>query len=74
MEKLFTDGRLVKTWDDLKRAALYDPVLHAAVTKVSRGDCTREEALIAVALYFSDAVAQSHAREVERLSNAVDHQ
>jgi hypothetical protein len=43
----------LKTWDYVERAALHDPVLHAAVTHVRQGHSTREEALIAAVLTFS---------------------
>jgi len=39
-----------KTWKDVEEAALFEPVLHQAVTLVRRGDLTREEALIAAVL------------------------
>lgn len=38
------------TWNAVERAALMDPILYAAVTLVSRGDMTREQALMSAAV------------------------
>lgn len=66
MNELF-DSTQPPTWEDLERAALCDPFLHAAVTRVRQGDLSREEALIAVALRLSKLRADMLAKEVERL-------
>lgn len=41
------------TWDDIREAALFDPVLQAVVTLVERGDVSREGGLIAATLTLS---------------------
>lgn len=43
----------MKTWTDIESAALMDPILYQMVKLVDRGDLTREQALIVVALGFS---------------------
>ncbi len=59
---------MAKTWTDIEERALFDPLLHQAVTLVERGDVTREEALIAVALAFSQMVEGQRKRLVEELA------
>lgn len=54
------------TWKDVERAALYDPILHRAVTLARQG-VPREQALISAALALSD----SNAKLIKDLSGAV---
>lgn len=54
-----------KTWHDVERAAVHDPVLHAAVTVAHMGTLTREEALMAAAISLSEAHARLANKFVE---------
>lgn len=44
----------MKTWYDVEKAALNDPILHAAVTLVRQGSFTREQALLEAVLALSE--------------------
>ena len=61
---------MLKTWADIQRAALTDPFLYRAVILVDRGDLTREEALIQVALALSVVRAQMHEQIVTLLEHS----
>lgn len=56
------------TWKDLREAALFDPVLHAAVTRYEQGDLTAEEALIWAALELARIRGEQHAQLVKLFS------
>ena len=58
------------TWEDIERAALYNPVLYAICRNVRAGHCTREEALIFAVLELCKSVDRLTGREIERLRNA----
>jgi hypothetical protein len=58
---------MLKTWTDIEERALFDPLLHQAVTLVQMGELTKEEALIQVALGFSQMVEDQRTRLVEEL-------
>ena len=60
----------LKTWRDVEIAALHDPALLLAVRHVARGDCTREEALIAVVLWFADRLREQREHQLEMLKAA----
>jgi hypothetical protein len=55
-------------WRDVEVAAVHDPVLHAAVTLVERGDLTREEAMMWAALSLS-AIAEGRRVQLLREIN-----
>lgn len=57
----------IKTWDDVERAALTDPVLRQAVVRVRRGDLTREEALIYAVLGLSKICEDQKQQLIEEL-------
>jgi hypothetical protein len=66
---LFTNATAAQvTWEDVRRRALYDAVLHRAVTLAELGAVTREAALIAVVLYLSRDRERLIAEAVTRLS------
>lgn len=54
-------------WSAIEEKALTCPFLHAAVTRVTTGDCTKEEALIIAALALSEVADNYRASEVRRL-------
>lgn len=58
---------MLKTWTDIEERALFDPLLHQAVTLVRMGDLTKEEALIQVALGLSAMVEDQRTRLIEDL-------
>jgi hypothetical protein len=58
MPILWTDdkanqGDRLPTWDQIVRLALHDPAIHAAVTRYSRGDVTREQVLMMAVVVLS---------------------
>jgi hypothetical protein len=57
-----------KTWKDVEEAALFEPVLHQAVTLVQRGDLTREEALIAAVLGLVEIKETQQKRIIELMN------
>lgn len=53
-------------WHDIEALALHDPVLHAAVTRVRQG-ASREQALIAAVMAFSEQVTMLKAAKIDAL-------
>ncbi len=56
------------TWDRIEVASLDCPHLRFAVAMVDRGDITREEALIAVALQLSAGLAAARQTLVDQIN------
>lgn len=56
---------MIKTWSDLETAALFDPLLHAAITLVRQGTMTKEQALLMAVLALSDVNALQREKLVE---------
>lgn len=54
-------------WRDIEQLSLHDPVLHAAVTRVRQGALSREEALIAAVMSFSEQVTMLNAAKIDAL-------
>lgn len=60
-----------KTWEDVKSAAVVDPLLRHVVHMVETGICTREQALIAAVLHQNETIASMMRIELERLSTEI---
>lgn len=58
-----------KTWEDVERESFYDPFFYAAVTRVRRGDWTREQALVALAFAQLEHRARMTAERLEEMKN-----
>jgi len=58
----------MKTWTDIERAALNEPILYQLVVLVERGDLTREQGLIAAVLGLVDIKSKQH-EEIMKLLN-----
>lgn len=56
-----------KSWKDIVRAALFDPVLHAAVTLHNQSSLSREQVLICAAL----ALSRINAKQREQIVDAM---
>jgi molecular chaperone GrpE (heat shock protein) len=56
-----------QTWKDIVRAALFDPVLHAAVTLHNQSSVNKEQALIAAAL----ALVEINKKQREQIVDAM---
>lgn len=54
-------------WGDIERLAQYYPHLYATVTRVRRGELTREQGLILAVFTLADAFHRLFSAEVERL-------
>lgn len=61
------ENTTMKTWRDIEERALFDPLLHQAVSLVRRGDLTQEQALITAVLGLSQMVEDQRARLIEEL-------
>lgn len=55
------------SWRDIEEAALYSPVLYAAVTRVRRGDLTQEQALVGAVLTLQRISDQQHSWIVDHM-------
>lgn len=53
-------------WNDIEALALHDPFLHAAVTRVRQG-ASREQALIAAVMAFSEQVTMLKAAKTDAM-------
>lgn len=58
---------MMTTFEELEAEALNDAVLHKFLTHYRRGDCTREEALIAACIWLSRERRKLMEENVERL-------
>lgn len=58
------------SWEDIERLARHYPVLQWAVTRVRRGELTREQALIAAVFALADSFQMMVRTEVDRLKNS----
>ena len=49
------------SWQDIERLAMNYPSVHLAVTRVERGDITREQALVTLVHWFGNYILDSRA-------------
>jgi len=61
------------TFEELEQEALNDAVLHRFLTHYRRGDCTKEEALIAACIWLSRDRKKLIEREIERITYEARH-
>ena len=59
------------TWEGMLYLAQSDPIARHFVMLAERGDCTREQTLIALAFAWYDARRQHHHAEVKRLDETI---
>jgi hypothetical protein len=57
----------MKTWEDIERAALHDPILAAVVHQVRVGLMTREQALLEAAVMLSGLVQSIRSELINRI-------
>jgi hypothetical protein len=57
----------LKTWADLERASVNDPILHLVVSVVYAGLASKEQALVNAVMFFAEQQAKLNAEELHRL-------
>lgn len=61
-------GNAMTTYEELEQEALNDPILHRFLTHYRRGDCSKEEALIAACIWLSRARRKLLKEEADRIA------